>query len=281
MSLNDINISPEVKSWVLEQSAVHAPNILWDTMINSGWDRLLSANTIEIVLGVELIKKEPLVIAKDMPFINLIDMPTYLNAGDKLVSVLAVVKNPHVVVLGDVLSSEECDQLVAFAQPKMKRSKTVDTKTGGEEVNDVRTSSGMFFGRKENNIVALLEKRIANLINWPEEKGEGLQILQYKPGAEYKPHYDYFDPNYSSTATIIKRGGQRLGTFIIYLKEPTKGGGTIFPDINFEVLPKKGNAVFFSYPVAAESSLTLHGGSPIVEGEKWIATKWLRESNFN
>ena len=32
------------------------------------------------------------------------------------------------------------------------------------------------------------------LLNWPLENGEGLQVLHYRPGAEYKPHYDYFAP---------------------------------------------------------------------------------------
>jgi prolyl 4-hydroxylase len=25
---------------------------------------------------------------------------------------------------------------------------------------------------------------------------------------------------------------------------------------------------------------TLHGGAPVLEGEKWVATKWLREREF-
>jgi prolyl 4-hydroxylase len=25
---------------------------------------------------------------------------------------------------------------------------------------------------------------------------------------------------------------------------------------------------------------TLHGGAPVLEGEKWVATKWLREGAF-
>ena len=25
---------------------------------------------------------------------------------------------------------------------------------------------------------------------------------------------------------------------------------------------------------------TLHGGAPVIEGEKWVATKWLRERQY-
>ena len=109
------------------------------------------------------------------------------------------------------------------------------TKTGGEEVNADRTSNGMFFQRGENDLCKRIEERIARLIGWPMENGEGLQVLQYTPGTEYKPHYDYFDPAEPGTPTILKRGGQRVGTVIMYLGEPEKGGGTVFPDVHLEV----------------------------------------------
>jgi prolyl 4-hydroxylase len=128
--------------------------------------------------------------------------------------------------------------------------------------------------------VRRIEARIARLVNWPEEKGEGLQVLHYRPGTEYKPHYDYFDPKEPGTPAILRRGGQRVGTLVMYLGEPDKGGGTIFPDVRLEIAPKRGNAVFFSYERPHPSTKTLHGGAPVLAGEKWIATKWLREQRF-
>lgn len=126
-----------------------------------------------------------------------------------------------------------------------------------------------------------LEARIATLLNWPVDHGEGLQILRYEVGTEYKPHYDYFDPDSSGTSKLLERGGQRVGTLIIYLSEPEKGGGTVFPDVNLEVTPKRGNAVFFSYPQPHPSSKSLHGGKAVISGEKWIAVKWLRDTVFD
>jgi prolyl 4-hydroxylase len=160
------------------------------------------------------------------------------------------------------------------------RSLTVATQTGGEELNADRTSNGMFYARSENELVARIERRLAQLTRWPLDNGEGLQILHYRPGAEYKPHYDYFEPSEPGTPTILKRGGQRVATIIMYLHEPAKGGGTVFPDVNLEVAPKRGHAVFFSYNRAHPASKSLHGGAPVIEGEKWIATKWLREGKF-
>jgi prolyl 4-hydroxylase len=46
------------------------------------------------------------------------------------------------------------------------------------------------------------------------------------------------------------------------------------------VTPTKGHAVFFSYAQAHPSSRSLHGGAAVQQGEKWIATKWLREAQY-
>ena len=106
-------------------------------------------------------------------------------------------------------------------------------------------------------------------------------MLRYRPGTEYKPHYDYFDPGEPGTPAILKRGGQRVASLVCYLNTPEKGGATIFPDIGLEVAPvKRQRACFFSYDRPHPSTRTLHGGAPVIAGEKWVATKWLREGKF-
>jgi len=72
-------------------------------------------------------------------------------------------------------------------------------------------------------------------------------------------------------------GGQRVGTLIMYLKEPERGGSTYFANLGQRIFPRKGSALFFGYAEAKVSNGTLHGGDPVISGEKWIATKWFRE----
>ncbi|RZJ21409.1 MAG: 2OG-Fe(II) oxygenase [Haliea sp.] len=203
-----------------------------------------------------------------------------LDGGDRQVAISTVMRAPDLLVLEDLLDEDECLALIDAAKPRLQRSLTVALETGGEEVHADRTSDGMFFTRGENPVVAAVEARIAKLLGWPLENGEGLQVLRYGPGAEYKPHYDYFDPAEPGTQSILKRGGQRVATLVMYLQEPLSGGATVFPDIRLQVAPRRGSAVFFSYSQAHPCSQTLHGGLPVVEGEKWIATKWLREHEF-
>ena len=215
-----------------------------------------------------------------MPEPDLSQSPPLLLVDGHPVSVLVSMQRPRVVVFGGLLSHDECDALMDLAGPRLTRSETVDIDTGGSEVNAARTSDGMFFGRAETALIERIENRIAQLLRWPAERGEGLQILRYRPGAEYRPHHDYFDPARPGTGPVLQRGGQRVGTVVMYLNSPAGGGATTFPDAGLEVAPIKGNAVFFSYDRPHPSTRTLHGGAPVLAGEKWVATKWLRERRF-
>jgi len=277
-------ITPQLRQWIVEQAeAGHTADVVLKSMLASGWAEDVAAEAMESTLRGHLAQKgvqQVLPVPVDVPDLQLGESPLYLDAGDRRVHVLNSMNNPRIVVVGNLLSDQECDELIELAKPRLARSLTVATKTGGEEVNDDRTSNGMFFQRGEHGVVQRLEQRLARLLNWPEENGEGLQVLHYRPGAEYKPHYDYFDPAEPGTPTILKRGGQRVATVVMYLSEPEKGGGTTFPDVNLEVAPKRGNAVFFSYDRPHPVTRTLHGGAPVLAGEKWIATKWLRERRF-
>ena len=277
-------ITPELRQWIVSQAqaGIAADQVL-QSMLTSGWKEDVAIEAMESTLRDHLQSTQlaaQLPPAMTVPQLAIDDQPLYLDLEDRRVTVLSTMSDPNIVVIGDFLSPEECDGLIESAKPRMARSLTVATKTGGEELNADRTSNGMFYTRAENELIARIERRLAQLTRWPVENGEGLQILHYRPGAEYKPHYDYFDPNEPGTPTILKRGGQRVATIIMYLHEPEKGGGTTFPDVKLEVAPKRGNAVFFSYNRAHPSSKSLHGGAPVIAGEKWIATKWLREGKF-
>ncbi len=209
------------------------------------------------------------------------DAGSTLDGGDKWVEVLLRQHAPELLVFTNFLSAPECAALMDLARPRLSRSLTVDIKTGGEELHLSRTSQGMFFERLESALVQRIEVRIAKLLHWPAPNGEGLQVLRYGKGAEYRPHYDYFDPAEPGTEEILKRGGQRVGTLIMYLNDPEKGGATVFPELGLKVKPKRGQAVFFSYTAPHPSTRTLHAGEPVMAGEKWIATKWLREREFS
>jgi prolyl 4-hydroxylase len=277
--------TPELRHWILEQArAGHSPAAVLQAMKQSGWDEDVALAALEHTLEgflAEHARVQERPPAVPVPEPELEKSPAELCLPDgQVVRIVVSMRDPRVVVFADLLSAEECEALRLLAAPRLARSETVDNSTGGSEVNAARTSAGMFFGRGETALIERIEQRIAALLRWPIENGEGLQVLHYQPGAEYKPHYDYFDPAQPGSATILKRGGQRVGTLVMYLNTPEAGGGTIFPDVHLEVAPIQGHAVFFSYDCAHPGSRSLHGGAPVIAGEKWVATKWLRERRF-
>ncbi|TKC81486.1 2-oxoglutarate-dependent dioxygenase [Trinickia terrae] len=202
-----------------------------------------------------------------------------IRAYDRDVQVLMRVEQPQVIVFGNVLSPEECSELIERSRSKLKRSGTVNPETGGTDIIPARTSEGTWFKRCEDAFIERIDKRIASLMNWPLENGEGLQILHYKVGGEYRAHYDYFDPNTKGSAVHIQRGGQRVATLVVYLNDVPDGGETTFPEAGITVGGRQGNAVYFRYMNDQRQldPLSLHGGAPVREGEKWVMTKWVRE----
>ena len=204
-----------------------------------------------------------------------------LVTPDKEIQILLSVESPKIAVLGNVLSDEECNALIAYGEARMTRSKTV-AHIGGSQIDVGRTSDGCMMQRGETEIVARVEARLAQIVNWPLERGEGLQLLRYGVGAEYKPHFDWFDAGVPGQADLLGSAGQRVGTIVIYLNDVDAGGGTLFPELGLEVSPQKGGAVFFTNvtPEGNPDRLALHGGSPVISGVKFVATKWLRESVF-
>lgn len=284
-------LSEELLQWLQEQAAVGvAPEALREAMLGVGWQAdaaeaallRLAATSLELTEAATLSREAVSsgTIPGAQPGPDLSSHLPFLDAAGHPVGVLAQQRHPPLAVFSHLLTAAECDALMAAARPRLARSLTVQTQTGGEEINADRTSEGMFFERGESPLIRQIEDRIGALLHWPVEFGEGLQVLRYGPGAEYKPHYDYFDPAESGTPALLRRGGQRLGTLILYLNTPQAGGATVFPQIGLDVAPHQGHAVFFRYEQPHPDTRSLHGGAPVLQGEKWIATKWLRERKF-
>lgn len=205
-----------------------------------------------------------------IPSVKLDNKSTITVEGHKI-TVQAVFEKPNVVLFSNFLSPAECATLIALSTPKLTPSMGISQDTGDSELSDSRTSQGTFFQRNENETIVRIENRISKVLNYPVVHGEGLQILKYDIGQQYLPHYDYF----IDAAKATRPGGPRVGTLLLYLNTPDAGGATTFPNLGLDIQAIAGNAVFFSYPDDTDVS-TLHGGNPVLAGEKWVATKWIR-----
>ncbi|KAK8268621.1 hypothetical protein V6Z12_D11G077000 [Gossypium hirsutum] len=204
--------------------------------------------------------------------------------------------HPRAFLYKGFLSSEECDHLITLAKDKLEKSMVADNESGDSIESEVRTSSGMFLQKAQDEVVADIEARIAAWTFLPVENGESMQILHYENGQKYEPHFDYFHDKANQ-----ELGGHRIATVLMYLSDVESGGETVFPNAEgklsqpkddswsdcakngYAVKPRKGDALlFFSLHLdATTDSDSLHGSCPVIKGEKWSATKWIHVRSFD
>lgn len=196
--------------------------------------------------------------------------PVY-SIGNHIITAEVLHEEPLIIKFNGVLSDAECQALIGCASSRLERSKLAT-----KEVNPIRTSSGMFFGENESPLITEIEKRISSLMHLPIAHAEGLQILHYEPGQEFKAHFDYFGQNHPS------KNNNRISTLVIYLNDVEEGGATTFPNLGIVNTPTKGSAIYFEYFYNDQqiNEQTLHSGEPVIRGEKWVATQWMRKKQI-
>jgi prolyl 4-hydroxylase len=205
----------------------------------------------------------------------LIDRMRLSPAGDPLEPPLEerLSERPYVSVFPALFSPAECDFLVAQARPWLEPSVVIDPQTGRQLRNPVRTSDGMSFALfREGPAVHALNRRIAAATGTGVAQGETLQVLRYRPGQEYRPHFD----------AVAGEANQRILTMLVYLNEGYAGGETTFVRTGLSFKGRKGDALLFRNALAdgRADELTQHAGLPVAAGEKLIASRWIRARPF-
>lgn len=269
----------DLVAWIAERHAEgHCPAQVFNVMRDTGWSSEDAVAGLLKALPLDLHEQVD-VLLRAAPDPDLSRSPSTITIGGHTVQVLCEMRNPRLVVFGNLLTRDECDELIAGATSRLERSMVTDD--GSEStISDVRSSWGMYFDRDETPLCKKLDARIAALLDWPTAHTEEMQVLRYGKDQQYEPHHDYFEPEDGAWSSVFSRGGQRVGSMVIYLNTPPLGGSTVFPDIPMEVRAVAGNAVFFAYATPDASSRTLHGGAPVGDGEKWVAVKWFRQGPF-
>jgi prolyl 4-hydroxylase len=212
---------------------------------------------------------------------------------------------PRAYVWHGFMSPEECDHVIAVAEPLMERSGVVDAKTGAPTVDPIRTSYGAFVPIAFDEVVERIEKRAAEWAMVPVTHQEQLHVLRYAEGQQYKDHHDAFDVAVQEKIAF-DNGRQRIATVLMYLADVEEGGETVFPHPSARwsdtaditgggqkwsacasrgpaVAPKKGDALLF-YDLDLKGlfdDAALHAGCPVIVGTKWTATKWIHEEPYH
>ena len=175
------------------------------------------------------------------------------------------------------------DSVINLAAPLVKRSQIVDARTGEVRADPMRNSSHVTLSpRQHDHVFEALEHCISRASGMPAMHGEFIQILRYRQGEEFRPHVDYFNESGGGTHQSLVDGGQRAQTVLIYMNDDYRGGSTFFPILPLDIRGHRGDLLHFhnvdSNGVGHRNSL--HAGMPIVAGEKWLLSKWIRSQTY-
>lgn len=181
---------------------------------------------------------------------------------------------PEITRFAGLFSAEECAWLAAAAEPMLEPAVVVEPGTGRQVRDPVRVcDSAGFPWPLENPALHALNRRLAAASGTAPEQGEPLQVLRYRPGGEYKPHFD----------AIPSFANQRRATFLVWLNEDYEGGETFFPTPGLRLKGRAGDAILFRNTGAdgRRDPAAAHAGLPVRRGEKLIASRWIRERTFD
>eukprot|EP00246_Nothoceros_aenigmaticus_P012870 TRINITY_DN4179_c0_g2_i1.p1 TRINITY_DN4179_c0_g2~~TRINITY_DN4179_c0_g2_i1.p1 ORF type:complete len:288 (+),score=40.41 TRINITY_DN4179_c0_g2_i1:101-964(+) len=224
------------------------------------------------------------------------DVSKHGHSGDDVVQTIpfqVLSWHPRALLFPNFASPEQCERIVVLAKKRLSPSGLALRKgETADNTKDIRTSSGTFLSSRQDKsgTLAWVEEKMARATMIPRQHGEAFNVLRYEIGQKYNSHYDVFDP-----AEYGPQKSQRMASFLLYLSDVVEGGETMFPFENFQnmdkgydykeclglkVKPRQGDALLFysMLPNGTFDKTALHGSCPVVKGEKWVATKWIRDS---
>lgn len=178
------------------------------------------------------------------------------------------------------LSADECERIIALTEARLHPSEV--SHDNGDDA--FRTSETGYLDEQDNiddsAFVLYIEEKIARTLGVRLPFSEPIQTQRYAIGQEFKAHEDYFSPDMGDVYNEFTDDmGQRTWTFMVYLNDTPKGGGTDFPYLEHTFYPQQGKAVIWNnlQPDGTPNRYTLHHGMPVEAGKKVIITKWFRE----
>ncbi|HVC36827.1 MAG TPA: 2OG-Fe(II) oxygenase, partial [Gammaproteobacteria bacterium] len=187
---------------------------------------------------------------------------------------------PRIFTVAEFVSKNEAAHLMALAVLNMKPARESTRDQLSQEQNAFTGHSATFHLAFCDAVIRNLERRIATAFALPAEHVEPLSVLRYQRSDRYAPHVDYFDSaRLEYNRRIGDKSGQRVASFLVYLRAPEVGGETHYLKLKLKITGRSRMALCHSNltPAGQTDPMTLHSGEPVIEGEKWLARTTLRE----
>ena len=219
---------------------------------------------------LEKIARDDRFVAVQLAFLEHVHCADRLKTAERL----QISADPHIELVQALFSPEECRYVQMLAKPWLEPAR-VYSETGGSRLDPQRDAENMAFKpMAEDLVIQSINHCIAAAANFPVTWGEPLHVMHYGPGQQFHPHHDANGPG---------RGKRRrVATSLLYLNSEYEGGETHFPELGFRVRGAVGDLLIFHNLADFDvpDPRVVHAGLPIIRGEKWLATRWIRGCDY-
>lgn len=187
---------------------------------------------------------------------------------------------PYARRFDKLLTVEECEYIIGLGSRLLAPASVIDGSAGQGIESSLRTNSvAVFWPVQQDIVLHAIDLRLTRASGLAYANGEMMNVLMYKPGEEYRAHFDFFAPDIA----FNDRSGQRIRTLLVSLNDGYGGGETHFVNSNLSWKGAAGDALLFHNCDAATGApdrATLHAGLPVTSGQKWLLSKWFRQRAF-
>lgn len=219
---------------------------------------------------LETIAADDRFVAVQLAFLQHVGGPARLATAERRL----LSADPHIELVVGLFTAAECRYLQLLADPWLEPA-MIYAATGEGMRDPHRDSDNMVIApMTEDLVVQSVNRTIAAATGTSQTWGEPLHILRYRPGQQYRPHHDAH-----AFAPVEKR---RIATALLYLNDAYEGGETNFPELGITIRGQVGDLLVF-HNLDADNMpdpRMIHAGLPITSGEKWLATRWIRGSDY-
>lgn len=167
----------------------------------------------------------------------------------------------------EILTLEECDELIALTNKKLGNKKPKDAQ-----------KPLIYKLDPTSDICKNINQKLSQIVGMSEDLGEEIFIQKMTPEFEYGEKYDFTLPN--QTDELFTTKGHRAWSVQITLNNITEGGHLTFNSIERSIKPVKGDGVIWKniYDDNNPNPYTKHMYLKTTEGDKYVLFKYYRQS---
>ena len=167
----------------------------------------------------------------------------------------------YIVEVPDILSKEECAELVQRIEMLSPEVAPINTARGTKVRTDIRNNERVMFDDAELalSLFGKVKDRLPQEFRgrWISGANERFRCYRYKPGMRFKVHADGSYQRNEMEKSFY--------SFLVYLNDDFDGGETnFFTEPELSIKPVAGAGLLFQHPL-------LHEGAVVNSGTKYVA----------